>query len=1207
MSRPETVHILTTLLNIARDYGFMFDIGPGEENLFLLYNPDNPFMLKLLNLEYCRGFFYERFNAPSRIPDSYQVYREGSYQQTVFKRDRQFMRNANDIWVTPPVVIDESLREVSIGYLAMDESQNAYVALIVHAGKIQLTYSEPNWRIWKSTVYIVEHQASFSNCLFYNLMVPHFAIQIAYYLIVNIIARSVRLSTVVANHDGYIRFWIQVIVERLWNRNEKELNRVTFTSDLMKIEYIDDEDELSHRLISHIALWLMFHGNNVRNYAGDTEYYELVDDSSDFGHIKEISISFFAPAHGGCNGFYGNRYSSNKLRIHTLYDPTTTYNNCLFWCLLKFADPNHEPSNEDCEFLRNKLGFKSGLKISEKELNLIIERMKLHLNLYIIEKTEGIRRYVLSSSKGDINNDHIALVLNAGHYCLVRDEERLVQWYSCPKCYVWYIGTSEKGENHIANCKKCDICGLRKAKNHKCRSQRKPRRKSVKYDKITDIQLDGVDNVYIGDFETFMDKGNMVVYAACWSSVNGIISPDPYIDCHHYYGQDSITKFTISIASKSGYLVFYNGSRFDCYFLMRELINLRIPITKIIRDKKSGKIMSLHFNKMKTFDLCLFTLSSLDKLCRDLSIPKEYCKSSFDHKKISSWETVEEHKNEVQEYLSLDVIALGLCYHRFISLIWNIHKYNAIKCVTLSNLAYDIWRNKYISPDYLSKVKVSTLEEYKFLRKALFGGRCCPQRKAFLSDDIILFETVKKLPISTQRTVFEGIQDYLEYFDVVSLYPFVAKRDFPIGTPEWKTNLDDYYHIFNKPYYTTTDKEKKLLQRSFLKVDIQTPNDILTCFLFTRDDKGNPQAKLGTFTNQIYDGLSLYHAMEIGYKILNIHAPVLVYPTLAPILDSFMSVCFNSKAESPKESAEYMIHKIIMNGNTGKFNQSIIDNELSIFYDDDVFTEKFLEDVTYIEELKSTNLSKVAYLVETKRDEIPSKPLEVGVLVLAYSRILMHEYLNSWNGYRNEEKSLYYGDTDSLILHKKVYEENYSKKVFGDDWGLLKNEYPGGKIVEAYFPAPKTYALKIWCFDKEKGIEEKWVIRAKGIPKAANSSREAFIKLQTPGYTMEQDNIKDLRDVRFSLISRTSGEVIDSYPMMPFYFFKSMIMNEDYVAVDYASIKKSYFANNRTAFPVSLALDLRRLINENNWWKNGKRSNNSVFAQSYPPGHVKYG
>ncbi len=98
----------------------------------------------------------------------------------------------------------------------------------------------------------------------------------------------------------------------------------------------------------------------------------------------------------------------------------------------------------------------------------------------------------------------------------------------------------------------------------------------------------------------------------------------------------------------------------------------------------------------KVFDLYLFVMSSLDKACNDFKIKNK--KSSFDHIKIKNWDDVEKYKSEVLPYLELDVKGLKELFEVFNDMIFDLKQINISDYITLSHMAYEIW--KYVKELY---------------------------------------------------------------------------------------------------------------------------------------------------------------------------------------------------------------------------------------------------------------------------------------------------------------------------------------------------------------------------------------------------------------------------------------------------------------------------------------------------------------------------
>jgi hypothetical protein len=1064
---------------------------------------------------------------------------------------------------------------------------------------ITLIRSRPHWRLYISTM-TIPCRAPENKLNWRHLLNPTWLTEKIAVLFQDILKHNIDIVDFTSN--GNIRFWFQFMVEKKYSLNPKELNKVVLTTEALvcPIE--------AGLYIVRATLFVMAFVQWKLDTTGETEYFRLIDDGEDWGHLSQISLYVYRPPlrEGGCRNFFGNRYVSNRLKPY-IYDPETSYNNCLFACLTKSL--NLKVTNERCQKLRIKLGFRSGEKIAISDLGKITDELALKICVYIISK-KGERKEIIKEveyGSGMVVN----LLYNCYHFCLIQNLEKALEFIQCKSCYEWFNSTTERGMNHLKTCKKCTLCGLKYTVKHKCRSPGK-KRKFVKNKPKLDDKLRGLGNAYSADFETLMVDGEMRVYAAGIGRVKKI-KEDPHQKgaVEIWIGQYALDYFCNYLLSIGGnnpvLLIFHNGSRFDFYFIWRWLMKKRIPIKKFLRDEGSGKILTIEFANIKLWDFCLYTLYSLKKCCEDFKIPAEFKKGDFDHKKIKTYEDVPFHAQEVFEYLKLDVISLALCYDIFIQKIWDLYQYNVYGTLTLSNLAYDIWRSKFISPENLSHVKIPTPQEYFFLRRGLFGGRCSPQRKAFKSIEYIPWDELTKKDLDTQKQIFDDCGDYLVYTDCVSQYPWVATQDMPIGSPRFRNDLYIMDCILRKGE-SITDEEKDLLFRSYIEVDFESPDDIFTCYLFTRDDKGNAQAKLGKFEKQVYDGESIYEAMIIGYKFFKCHT-WLYYPSKGPVLQAFMSHAFNEKAKAPDDSVDRMLHKLLMNSETGKHSQHMIEFEQSIEYSDE-----FLSDEERVAKFK-----KIEYLHDEKDDfqgfyveqyienPQPTKTSNIGVSILAKARKDISEVLRSVNGYRNPQAIPYYGDTDSLIFHANIYNDFKDNGRFGKDWGKMKNEFPASKIVRAFFLAPKTYAMELWSWNTDPkkgviGIMSSWHIRAKGIPRSETvTTAEKFSKVQK----LTDHKTYDLQELTYSLISR-DGKLISIYSGLSIDYFESMALHNHYVIAHFSTLKKFLVDEKSWAASVKLITNLHRSINENDWWKCGKRYLEYDHGPSYPFGHYSY-
>jgi len=219
---------------------------------------------------------------------------------------------------------------------------------------------------------------------------------------------------------------------------------------------------------------------------------------------------------------------------------------------------------------------------------------------------------------------------------------------------------------------------------------------------------------------------------------------------------------------------------------------------------------------------------------------------------------------------------------------------------------------------------------------------------------------------------------------------------------------------------------------------------------------------------------------------------------------------------------------------------------------------------------------------------------------------------DTFGGYKDSLCCPMYGDTDSLIFHSQARIHGVGDNLWGNKLGELKNEFPGGKIIEAYFISPKVYALRIWFKDNEKGIIEKWHIRCKGIkqdtdPMTCCDSPEKFEKYQKVKPT---DILYDLKECIYSLYD-SDGKHLYSYKVIPFFYFKLMATQDCYMVCNYGSILKDLVDVHGRGASVKLDMSLHRTINhpDKRWWDEGKRVIHRMVAPygiSYPKGHYLY-
>jgi len=783
----------------------------------------------------------------------------------------------------------------------------------------------------------------------------------------------------------------------------------------------------------------------------------------------------------------------------------------------------------------------------------------------------------------------INLILCKEHWAIVTNCA-IFKYKKCGKCYNWIVD-----EAHFDQCVKCDACGKYYAKSvkHACRTnkqlksfqEKRKECKLIKPKKFTKMAGEigytaESDHTYFADFETFTKEGSgeQEVYSAAIvdiSTIKEIVDDRKYdipemeylekVECDKFYGAGCIGKFMGHAMSLSGTIVFFNGSAFDLFFVMQWVIDAKAPVTRFLKDRHNRIVcLELH-KKLRFWDLRLLTEGSLASVCVEFGVPEAFRKK--DQFNVNSVKSIEDAQmpgipEACQYYNKYDVVSLGIAYLNFVRAVNTHYGFSVDKAYTISSLAYEIW-SRDLTKEVRQVLILPTLEEYEYIRRSLYGGRCCPQVSKFVSKDC--------------GKPFEDINDYLVYLDAVSLYPASSVRAiFPAGKASWATASNDKAILLAhlKDVLTSGDlsdsKDKELLLRSFVECDVECPRKILTPFLLSRGPRGELQQSLLPKTKQVYDGYSLIEALTLGYKVETVHS-ALIFPKLVNPLKTYMEKVFHNKDASARGSVEYNIHKKLMNGLTGKFNEIFLNEEFSINHDDEFLGKISIDDLIKLEWLTSSDGKTESYLAQTVDNKAtPKKNAAIGANILAYSRVIMSEATRFFGGYDDASSMSYYGDTDSLIISSECYKSAVAKpkssEIFGSKLGLLKDELDGGKIVCAYFLAPKTYFIE---YVSRKDGSLWWKMAAKGIPQKLRdlSAHEYYSKFNKQvEYDVEGSDVKSVNYTLMELmgVEGDEGEVefvhqpTASRAYLNKEYFQKMHDEDAYVIVHYGSFKRSW-------------------------------------------------
>jgi len=327
----------------------------------------------------------------------------------------------------------------------------------------------------------------------------------------------------------------------------------------------------------------------------------------------------------------------------------------------------------------------------------------------------------------------------------------------------------------------------------------------------------------------------------------------------------------------------YNGSRFDCYFIVGELNKRGIAPKKIIIN--SGSLIILEVGNVRFFDLCKFLVDSLANACKSFKIKNS--KTEFDHTKINSFHDVNTHRNEILSYLKMDILSLEELSQKISGTYYDKYKMHLHQYITASHSTYALFRLRKTHPLYLIKDEV----KYKFIRKSIIGGRTYPLQKYYKSQH---FDTVmyinsrkdfscvekKKMISKIYREAVTKTKDYTFNGDVNSLYPYAMLETYPCGKervsfePEVEFNKNkmgiyEIEYIANKQLIISPLPKKTLCGRLEWSV---------------KDGCG------------VYNSIDIKSAIEMGYKVKFIGSCI-VWDETAPVMKGFIEELYEWKKE----------------------------------------------------------------------------------------------------------------------------------------------------------------------------------------------------------------------------------------------------------------------------------------------------------------------
>lgn len=1056
-------------------------------------------------------------------------------------------------------------------------------------------------------------------------------------------------------HPPSVVFFSFQIKAKLVMEKPKEIQQLTVTSPV----YCSTLENLRNHFVNCLLAWLDF----LRTKTGTDEYSRWFVDGYHAYVVTDFTILHFVHYKaGGCGDV---QRVSKKLKVF-LKSPEVRHNYCFFGCLLEYeyfqnVTAHLSTLNEQLEYLRHYMAQLplDLMPVFFDQLPKVAEDLNIDINIYTEEQTKSnelYKKHIIVTEENQFHVDEPAVEVNLfwvkrncyGHFYFIKDMNLLEQ-VACGICYDWFY----KGplfDDHYEKCKRCPNpkCGEVMRFNHKCRPDR-PRKSKKELGKKGKKKKgkskgDWDKDVWFADFETYTKgDGTQHVYCAAIVSITWIEKfkfetiPLNSVLCERFWGDDCIQLFVefLLTVTKPMTIVFYNGCRFDYYFLVQEFIRRKLDF-EFQKDEKTSMISILRYKKIRFLDLYRFTCCSLAAACVSFKVPKEYSKGEFNHSLVQDMATAQQHAKEIIEYCKYDVISLGVLYYIMAGQFYSVYKASIKDFISLPHLSYEVVLNT-MPKEYTNALTLPTTPEYEFLRGCLYGGRvyCGEPRYAFgvIRPGLLLKYWPGLTPAWKDELIAQVKDDpkRLEIYDYTSLYPHAAqfgphltekdKGYFPCGNYEWVNPkvFGQYMDIFTKikTKAHVTNKELELLRRCFFEVDITCPDDIDIPVLLGHEKAGKGYKMIANLLpkeKQGYSGYMLEYVLKnYNYNVLRIHR-ILKYGLLRPLLYDFMADVMKKKDEAAAKGDEVgrNIAKSMANSSTGKFSQAAFERSWKLWYSDVFLSflsqEQLAEAKVQIETFFNGAEPAGYYVGEPIPDaDKYSKCPQIGVCILDFAKIIM-DMIMKLLGLHKENK-LYYTDTDSIIIKREVYEKYKDLPIWGNTYGLMKLEHPDIVWIEGIFWAPKTYALL--------GIDTKlkkvvMLLKGKGIPQAKELQVRGLYYIEDLNENRKKSPYAEnnLKYIMFHLVD--DGFVMDESIYLPYDWLLTILVKPRVkIMVRYGSFKKylNFGDAEQTATHVRLLSKLERTINETYWWNLFGDTATDLYprvfvgSRSYPVGH----
>jgi hypothetical protein len=594
-------------------------------------------------------------------------------------------------------------------------------------------------------------------------------------------------------------------------------------------------------------------------------------------------------------------------------------------------------------------------------------------------------------------------------------------------------------------------------------------------DTETIVCKDGITRVYCLGFKTNLDESPILFYVnddKDLESYSNLESNSDYSKYIKYLKYDKVVLELVEglLASKYKNVKFYchNMAKLDVYFLLGVLLrhnrhasdySPKYKLSYVLRDKDILKLTvrkKIHdiIYKFTIQDSYLMLTQSQAKLCEVFKV--DSLKGVFPYKflhehnlsyvgqtpGVTFYKGLDDNspeykallkqdwsfKEESLKYLANDLNGLHQVLVKFSKHVFRTHKVDITDSLTIASMAMDIFHNKYYK-DNIPLVQKASL--YKDIKKGYYGG---------------------------MTEVYKPYGKNLFYYDVNSLYPFVALQDMPGIT-------------CNKIEFLDRDiNHHKLLDTLFgfyyVDVDCSNTPDRYLGLLPYRDGKTLifPTGKWRGW----YFSEELKFAVEYGYNITLLKG--YTFNRVSGVFSDYVNDLYSLKVNAAN-SVEKAVSKSLLNNLLGRFgidiHKPIADivslerfRELSSLHK--IYGYEELDDNRYLIsytapldwDIINANGLDIAKIAAVKKDREgstqSSTSVPISACINAYGRI----HINIIKlGILNSGGKIYYSDTDSIVTDLKLGDDLISPTEIGK----LKLEH---EISRAIFISGKSYCLE---------------------------------------------------------------------------------------------------------------------------------------------------